>query len=318
MVPLQQLAHLGKEGVVIVDGIVLVVIALDDLARLARDGAAGALLCSLGGRSHRDSEVVLVVVSVIVVARRSLSFACDGVVFVIALPVAHQQVARVDHVCVVRHRSRSVATGVGTALPVATTVLALVPRLFGRVRATVVASAASPAVSAARAAPAARLIVAASASVASVVSIASVGASRASLAMAIAFASRIAAVVVAATIRPASAALSAFAKLAARVAGAASVSLLAKGARKRPLCSLADSVELGALERSVGLLLGKKRLEVLRQTFHSLGGELFSTLHVLGTIRAMVHHIVPLQRKLFARQLLFAGGELLGDAQISL
>jgi hypothetical protein len=86
------------------------------------------------------------------------------------------------------------------------------------------------------------------------------------LVMAIAFAARIAAVVVAATIRPASAAPSAFAKLAARVAGAASVSLLAKGARERPLRSLADSVELGALERSVGLLLGEKRLEVLRQT----------------------------------------------------
>jgi hypothetical protein len=119
-----------------------------------------------------------------------------------------------------------------------------------------------------------------------------VGASHASLAMAIAFAVRIAAVVVAATIRLASAALSAFAKLAARVAGAASVSLLAKGARKRPLHLLADLVELGALERSVGLLLGEKCLEVLRQTFYSLGGELFSVLHVLGTIRAMQWYVI--------------------------
>jgi hypothetical protein len=119
-----------------------------------------------------------------------------------------------------------------------------------------------------------------------------VGASRALLAKAMAFATRIAAVIVAATIRPASAASSAFAKLAARVAGAASVSLLAKGAHERPLRLLADSVKLGVLEQSVGLRLGKKHLEVLRQTFYSLGGELFSAPHVLGMIRAMRWYVI--------------------------
>jgi hypothetical protein len=308
VVPLQQLAHLGEEGIVIV------VIALNDLARLARDGAAGALFCSLGGRSHCDSKVVLVIVSAVAIARRSLPFACAGVVLIVALPVAHRRVARVDHVRVVRHQSRSVATGVGTALPVATTVLALIPRLFERIHATVIASAVSPTVSAARAAPATRLIVMASVSVASVASIASVGASRALLAMAIAFAAIIAAVVVAATIRQASATSSAFAKLAACVAGAACVLLLTKGARERPLCLLADLVELGVLEQSVCLFLDKKRLEVLRQTFYHLGGELFAALHVLGMVGAMVRHVVLLHRQLFAWRLLFAGGELLGDA----
>ncbi len=113
----------------------------------------------------------------------------------------------------------------------------------------VVASAASPAVSAARAASAARLIVAASASVASV-------------------------------------AFVAFAELAARVTAASSVALLAKGASERPLRLLTDAVELGALKRSVGLLLREEQLEVLRHTFNSLGGELFSALHILSTIRS--------------------------------
>ncbi len=94
----------------------------------------------------------------------------------------------------------------------------------------------------------------------------------------------IAAVVVDLTIRAASAASSTFAELTTRVTAASGVAMLAKGARELALCFLANTLELGVLEQSVGLLLGKKRLKILRETFYGLGGELFTALHVLSTI----------------------------------
>jgi hypothetical protein len=117
------------------------------------------------------------------------------------------------------------------------------------------------------------------------------------------------------TIRAVSTASSALAKLVARALAASGVAMLAKGVRELAFRPLAKAVDLGSLERAVGLSLREKRLKVLRETFDGLTGELFSALDVLGSIEPVVRHVVPLQRELFARRLLLAGGELLRDAE---
>jgi len=162
------------------------------------------------------------------------------------------------------------------------------------------------------AASAARLIVAASASVASSAPVASIAAFFSATISPIAI---IAIPVVVSTIRAVSTASSALAKLVARALAASGVAMLAKGVRELAFRPLAKAVDLGSLERAVGLSLREKRLKVLRETFDGLTGELFSALDVLGSIEPVVRHVVPVQRELFARRLLLAGGELLRDAE---
>ncbi len=112
--------------------------------------------------------------------------------------------------------------------------------------------------------------------------------------------------VVVVTIRTTPVASSALAKLATRVARAVRLALLAQVAREPLFCAIMQAIDLGALERAVGLLLHEESLGVARQVLAAL-----SVFHAVG---AMVRHVVPLDCELFARRLLFAGGELLGDA----
>jgi hypothetical protein len=70
-----------------------------------------------------------------------------------------------------------------------------------------------------------------------------------------------------------------------------------------------------SFERPVDFALSKKRLKVRRERLDGLVGQFLARLDVFGAIGAVVRHIVPLHRELFARRWRLAGGEELRDAE---
>jgi hypothetical protein len=70
-----------------------------------------------------------------------------------------------------------------------------------------------------------------------------------------------------------------------------------------------------SFKRAVDFTLSKKRLEVRRERLDRLVGQFFARFDVFGAIGAMVRHIVPLHRELFARRWRLARGKEFRDAE---
>ncbi len=174
------------------------------------------------------------------------------------------------------------------------------PRPFFRRRSTVIASASPPAIASTVAVSAFRLIVV------SVVTIASrsIVAGEASIVAALAVRST-----------PVTSPAFALAHLATSMARAARLALLAKIVHEHRLGAVTQPLDLVSFERAVDLALRKERLKIRRECFDGLVGQLFARFDVLGTIGAVVRHIVPLHCKLFARRWHLAGGEEFCDAE---
>jgi hypothetical protein len=120
-------------------------------------------------------------------------------------------------------------------------------------------------------------------------------------------------VIVSSTIQLIIVVLRAIPELASRVAQPARLALLEEVACKLFFCAIAQTSDLGTFERAINFFLRKKGLKIVRETFDHLGGQLFSAFDVLGTVCAVVYHVVPLQRQFLTRRWRLAGGEKLGN-----
>jgi hypothetical protein len=112
----QKTAHLGEKGCVLV-----VVIGLDDLARLLWDNAL-AFLCLFGGRSHSHSKIV-VFIDVLAL----FSSACDRIFILVAALIIAACPAIVDGV---RFLVQPSFTIVAAAFFIASMLVVLCPLFF--------------------------------------------------------------------------------------------------------------------------------------------------------------------------------------------
>ena len=81
------------------------------------------------------------------------------------------------------------------------------------------------------------------------------------------------------------------------------------------LGAVTQPLDLVSFERAVDLALRKERLKIRRECLDGLVVQFFAQLDVLGVIGAVVRHIVPLNRKLFAWLWRLAGGEEFRDVE---